>query len=45
MSDRIWPIGLAVAATIVVAVNFGFIWISQQNAPEIAPSYEHNANR
>jgi len=45
MKDKAWPIGIAVAMSIVVAVNFGFIWISQQNAPDISPSYEHDANR
>jgi len=45
MNDRLWPMGIAAVAAIVVAVNFAFIYISQQHAPEISPSYEHNANR
>jgi hypothetical protein len=34
-----WPIGIAAALIVVVAVNVAFIWIAVTTAPEIEASY------
>lgn len=37
--DLVWPVAIAIALAIVVAVNATFIWIALSGADEVAPSY------
>jgi hypothetical protein len=41
----LWPVGMGLVAAIVVAVNIGFIVVSQNVAPEVEPSYTHATER
>jgi hypothetical protein len=34
-----WPIGIALALLIVIAVNVAFVYIAVRGADEVAPSY------
>lgn len=37
--DLAWPVGLALALTVVVLVNLAFIWVAVRGADPVAPSY------
>lgn len=37
---RAWPLGIALGLLVVVVVNFAFVYIATQNAPQVESSYE-----
>lgn len=36
-----WPIGIVIAGALVVAVNFGFIYLAVTGADAVDPAYTH----
>ena len=38
--DRRWPIGIAAALLLVVAVNLAVAWYAINNPPQVVESYE-----
>ncbi|MEQ9398895.1 MAG: hypothetical protein RJQ04_06960 [Longimicrobiales bacterium] len=37
--DWVWPVGIAVALSVVVLVNVVFIWVAVKGADPVAPAY------
>ena len=38
--DHLWPMAIAIALAVVVAVNMAFIYVAVSGADEVVPSYE-----